>query len=135
METILGIIVGLAVGMLATKLLPKKDCDFVRPAKSHLLRSRQIVLDMDYDKVVEKSKNAVRLFKLKLTGFDSEKGELRALSAFNFRSYGEKIIISHKKVSGGVEVTIESMPAVPYVFLDYGRNQSNVDALYELIKN
>ena len=135
METILGMIAGLAAAIWGINFVSKKRFDSGWPFKSHLLRSRELVLNMDYNKVLEKSKSAILRFKLKLEKFDADKGELRALTGFDLRTFGEIIIISHKKVGEGVAVTIESMPAFPFVMLDYGRNQSNVDALYELIKN
>ena len=130
---VLAVILGLCLVFWLMGQLSKKSFFSNVRRKSKLLRTKEFLLNADYEKALSKSKEAITLFKLKLERFNPENGELVALSGMDFRSFGEIITISLKKADSGTSVKIESTPSIPFTLLDYGRNQANVDAIYQLI--
>ena len=134
MESILGIAVGLFVVFGLIRLLSKRSFISKTRRKSHLTCSTALQLDVDYETALNKSKEAIRLFNLKLERFEPERGIFVGLTGVNWLTIGEIITISHTRKNNGVEVAIESTPAISLLLVDYGRNKKNVEALTNLIK-
>lgn len=135
MVTILSTVVGLAALFFLFSQIAKANTLRNPTKKGRLTAANDILLNAGYDIAMNKAKEAIKLFNLKLQRFDDANGILVALSGMDLRSLGEIITVSLKRDSNGTLINIQSRPAIPFSLVDYGRNKANVEALTKLIQN